>query len=87
MNGTSVRVVVAGFALDVAVTFVDRSFGCVRLVFWCGATSVASKRRRVVLSVAMCGKTETIFYVLLARLCLDEDVGVSGGLRGSALSR
>jgi hypothetical protein len=76
MSGTSVRVVVAGFALAVAVAFVGRSFGCVRLVFWCGAISVDYKRWPVVLSVGMCGNTETRFCVRLARLCLDKEVGV-----------
>ena len=84
MNGTSVRAVVAGFALAVAAAFVDRSFRYVQLVCWCGATSVASKRWPVVLSVGMCGKTEMLFCVLLVRLCLDEDMGVSGWLRGLA---
>ena|SRR2546425_733055 len=81
MSGTSVRAVRAGFVLAVAGAFGGRSFGYVRLVFWCGATSVASKRWRVVLSVGMCGKTETICCVLLVKLSLDEDMGVSGWLR------
>ncbi len=87
MNATSVLAVVAGFALVVAVPFVGRSFGYVRLVCWCGVTSVASKRRRVVLSVGMCGKTETLFCVLLVKRSLDEDVGVHGLVeRGGAMS-
>src|SRR5438128_2017160 len=77
MSGTSVRAVRAGFVLAVAGAFGGRSFGYVRLVFWCGATSVASKRWRVVLSVGMCGKTETICCVLLVKRSLDEDMGVS----------
>ena len=84
MSGTSVQAVRAGFVLAVAGAFGGRSFGYVRLVFWCGATSVASKRWPVVLSVGMCGKTEMLFCVLLVRLCLDEDMGVSGWLRGLA---
>ena len=84
MNATSVLAVVAGFALAVAVAFVRQSCWRVRLVCWCGATSVASKRWPVVLSVGMCGKTEMLFCVLLVRLCLDEDMGVSGWLRGLA---
>jgi len=84
MNGTSVRAVMAGFVLAVAVAFGGRNFGYVRLVCWCGATSVAFKRWRVVLSVGMCGKTETICCVVLVKLSLDEDVGVSGWLRGVA---
>jgi len=81
MNGTSVRAVGAGFVLAVVGAFVGRSFGYVRLACWCGATSVEYKRWHVVLSVGMCGKTEIIFCVLLAKLSLDEDVGVSGWLR------
>ena len=76
MNGTSVRAVGAGFVLAVVGAFVGRSFGYVRLACWCGATSVEYKRWRAVRSVGMFGKTETRFCVLLARLCLDEEVGV-----------
>jgi len=35
----------------------------------------------VVLSVGMCGKTETRFCVLLVKLSLDEDAGVPGRSR------
>src|SRR5712691_10050257 len=84
MSGTSVWVVVAGFALAVAVAFVGRRFGCVRLVCWCGAISVEYKRWRAVRSVGMCGKTETICCALLVRICLDENLDVHGSLRGVA---
>ena len=65
MSGTSVWVVVAGFALAVAVAFAGQSSGCVRRVCWCGVTSVEYKRWRAVRSVGMCGKTETICCALL----------------------
>src|SRR2546423_15345898 len=55
MSGISVWVVVAGFALAVAVAFVGQSFERVRLVFWYGATSVEYKRWLVVLSVGLFG--------------------------------
>ncbi len=84
MSGTSVWVVVAGFALAVAVAFAGQSSGCVRRVCWCGATSVDDKRWHAVLSVAMCEKTETICCALLARYCLDENLDVHGSLRGVA---
>ena len=76
MTATSARVVVAGFVLAVAVAFAGWSFECVRLVFWSGTPSLEPRRWPVVLSVGMFGKTETRFCVLLARLCLDEEVGV-----------
>ena len=84
MSGISVRAVVAGFALAVAGAFGGRSFGYVRLAFWCGATSVEYKRWRAVRSVGMFGKTETICCALLARICLDENLDVHGFLRGVA---